>query len=157
MLYCYWDMAHDRCNYFSFWTIFCPFTPQTAPKKSKLKKKKKKKWKKTPQNTNPPRDIIILCNCTKNHDHILYSSWDVGHDRCNCYFSFWAIFYPFTPTPTPPPPLKAQKISILKKWKKYLEISSFYICVPKIMIRWCTVPVYSAQQTDGQTYRKRDM
>ena len=28
MLYCYWDMTHDRCNsYFPFWTIFCPFTP----------------------------------------------------------------------------------------------------------------------------------
>ena len=28
MLYCSWDMAHDRCNFhFSFWTIFCPFTP----------------------------------------------------------------------------------------------------------------------------------
>ena len=26
------------------------------------------------------------------------------------------------------------------KWKKSLEISSFYICIPKIMIRWCTVP-----------------
>ena len=150
MLYCYWDMAHDRCNYFSFWSIFCPFTPQTSPKKSKLKKKKKKK--KPPQKTNPPRHIIILCKCTKNHDHdhILYSSSDVGRGRCNYYFSFWAIFCPFTP-------LKAQKINILKKWKKFLEISSFYICVPKIMIRWCTVPVYSAQQTDGQTDRKRDM
>ena len=54
------------------------------------------------------------------------------HDRCN-YFSFQAIFYPFTP-------LTAQKIKIFKKWKKYLEISSFYISAPKIMIRWCTVP-----------------
>ena len=27
MLYCSWDMAHDGCNYFSFWTIFCPFIP----------------------------------------------------------------------------------------------------------------------------------
>ena len=27
-LYCYWDMACDRYNYFSFWAVFCPFTPQ---------------------------------------------------------------------------------------------------------------------------------
>ena len=54
-------------------------------------------------------------------------------DRCNCYLSFWAIFCPFTP-------LTAQKIKILKKWKKSLEISSFYIFVSHIMIRWCTVP-----------------
>ena len=26
MQYCSWDMVHDRCNYFSFWAIFCPFT-----------------------------------------------------------------------------------------------------------------------------------
>ena len=25
-LYCSWDMARDRCNYFSVWAIFCPFT-----------------------------------------------------------------------------------------------------------------------------------
>ena len=36
--------------------------------------------------------------------------------------------------------LKAQKVKILKKWKKHLEKSSFFICVPKTMIRWCTVP-----------------
>ena len=52
----------------------------------------------------------------------------MAHDRCNCYFSFWAIFCPFTP-------LTAQKIKTLKNEKKQLEISSFYICVPKIMIR----------------------
>ena len=42
-------------------------------------------------------------------------------------------FCPFTP-------ITAQKIKILKKWKNLLEISSFYICVTKIMIRKCTVP-----------------
>ena len=76
---------------------------------------------------------IILHMCTKNYDQMMYGSWDMVHDRCNCYFSFWAIFCPFTP-------LTAQKIKILKKWKKHLEISSFYISVPKIMIRWCMIP-----------------
>ena len=80
-----------------------------------------------------PGDIIILHNCTKNYDQMMYSSWDMVHDRCNCYFSFWAVFCPFTP-------LTTKKIKILKKWKKHLEISSFYRCVPKIMIRWYTVP-----------------
>ena len=56
-------MARDRCNFsFSFWAIFCPFTPLTA-QKSKLKKNEKKKT---------PGDIIILHKCTKNHDHMLY-------------------------------------------------------------------------------------
>ena len=70
--------------------------------------------------------------CTKNYDQMMYGSWDMVCDRCN-YFSFWSIFCPFTP-------LTAQKIKILKKWQKYLEILSFYIHVPKITIRWCTVP-----------------
>ena len=72
-----------------------------------------------------PGDIIILHECTKNHK--------IWCDRCNCYFSFWAIFCPFTP-------LTAQKIKILKKWKKHLEISSFYTSVPKIMIICYIVP-----------------
>ena len=79
-----------------------------------------------------PGDIIISHKCTKNNDQMMYSSWDMVHDRCNCYFSFWAIFCTFAP-------LKAQKIENLKKSKKWLEISSFYICVPKIMIICYTV------------------
>ena len=48
------------CNsYFSFWVIFC-----TTAKKSKLKKKKKEKM---------PGDIILKM-CTKNNDHMMYSS-----------------------------------------------------------------------------------
>ena len=42
------------------------------------------------------------------------------------YFLFWAIFCP------PPLPLKTQKNKIYKKWKKHLEISSFYTCVPNV-------------------------
>ena len=74
---------------------------------------------------------------------MLYCSWDMVHDGHH-YFLVWAIFCPFTP-------LTAQKIKILKKGKKLLEISSFDICVPKIMIRcmvpeiWCTTD----RQTDG--------
>ena len=90
-VYCSWDMAHDRCNcYFSFWAIFCPFTPPpppypplTCPKNEIFKKMKK-----------TPGDIIILHNCTKNRYHMLYRSWDMVHDRCNCYLSFWTIFCP---------------------------------------------------------------
>ena len=54
-------------------------------------------------------------------------------NRCHSYFSFWDIFCPSFTSVT------AQKIKI-KKRKKYLEISSFYIKVPKIMIISYTVP-----------------
>ena len=40
---------------------------------------------------------------------------------------FWP-FYPLT-----------QKIKILKKWKKLLEILSFYTCLPKVTKTWCMV------------------
>ena len=76
--------------------------------------------------------IIILHNCTKNHDHLLYCSWDMVCDSCNCYFSFWAIFCSFTP-------LISQNMKILKQWQKNLDITSFYKSVPKIMIICYTV------------------
>ena len=79
---------------------FLPYYPPNSPKNQNFEKIKK-----------PSGDIIILHMCTKNYDQMIYASWDIVRDRCNCYFSFWAIFCPFTP-PT------AQKIMILNKWKK---------------------------------------
>ena len=64
---------------------------------------------------------------------MLYYAWDMAHDWCNCFFSFCAIFCPLTP-------LTAQKMKISKKWKKYLEISSFYTSVPKVIIICYTFP-----------------
>ena len=57
------------------------------------------------------------------------------HNR-QSFFSCWTIFCPLTPLPSPP--LTTQKIKILKKWKKHLEISPFYITFPRIMIRCYT-------------------
>ena len=133
-------MARDGCNcYFSFWANFCPFTPLTVWK-MKISKKLKKK---------ASVDIIILHKCTKNHDPMLYCSWDMACDTCNFYFSFWAIFCPFTPHPP-----KSRKNQISKKMKKHLEILSLYTSVPKIMIEWCTVSemVHNrGMDRDGQT------
>ena len=64
---------------------------------------------------------------------MLYCSWDMACDRCNCSFSFWAIFCPFTT-------ITARKMKISQNWKKFVEISSFYTSVPKIMIICYTVP-----------------
>ena len=61
--------------------------------------------------------IIILHKCTKNYDHTLHYFWDTIHDRCNFYFSSWAIFYPF-------PPLKTQKI-FKKKKKNFWRYHNF--------------------------------
>ena len=62
-------------------------------------------------------------------------------DECNWYFSFWAIFCPFTHHPKPPPPNSPKNENIKKQIKKkHLEISSFNTIVPKITIICFTVP-----------------
>ena len=75
-MYDSWDMERNRHIFFSFWTIFCPFTP---PPLITQRIKILKKWKKK-----PARDIIILHKCTINDNHMIYGSWDV-----NCNFFFW--------------------------------------------------------------------
>ena len=85
-----------------FFCHFGPFFALLPPKNQHFQKLKK-----------TPGDII-LHKCTKNHDHMLYCSWDMARDGCN-YFSFWAIYCPFT----------TQKIKFLKN-EKHLEISSFH-------------------------------
>ena len=91
--------------------VFLPFYPPNSPKNKNFKKMKKN-----------PEDIIILHKCTKNHDHRLYYSWDVTRDKFNCYFSFWAIFCPFTP-------LRAWKIKFQKNEKsswRYHHFTQMY-------------------------------
>ena len=133
MRYGSWDMKLNRHNFFVILGNFLLFYP---PKISKMKKSS--------------GDIIILHECTKSHDHMLYWSWDMACDRCHCYFSFQAIFWPFIP-------LTAEKIKISKKWENCLEISSFYTWVPKIIIRgYVWLLRYGAQQMDRQMNRWAD-
>ena len=138
-------ISSGQTNIFVILSHFLPFYPTNNPKNKILKKMKKKKM---------PGDIIILHKCTKNHDHMLYCSWDIMvHDRCNFYFSFGAIFCFLTPTPW--------KSKFLKNEKKPLEISSFYTFVPKIMINydqlWCTTDGWTNGPMDGITDEKSDI
>ena len=86
MIYGSWDINCNRRILFVIFGYFLPFYPSNIPKNENIKKMKE-----------TPGDIIILHNCTKNHDHRLYCSWDMVRGRCHSYFSFWAIFCPFTP------------------------------------------------------------
>ena len=117
LIYGSWDI---NCNRHIFFCHLGPFLALTA-QKMKFQKNEKNTWRSSFYTSVPK--IIIIC----------YFSWDMACDGCNCYFSFWAIFCPSTS-------LTAQKIKISRKSKKVLEISSSYTCVPKIMIRWCSVP-----------------
>ena len=98
---------------FSHFGPFSPFYPPPLPLPNNLSKSKfQKKWKKK-----TPGDIIILLICTINEYYSMSGSWDMEHNWQNC-FSFWVIFCPFTP-------LTTEKIKILKKQKKCLEIHHF--------------------------------
>ena len=110
MMYASWDMEYKRPNFLSFWAIFCSFTPLLTPKI--------KIWKKL-QKTG---DIILLHWCTINEVNIVYGSWDIRHNK-QSFLLFWVNFCPLTF-------LTTWKIEILKKWKKHLEILSFYTCIP---------------------------
>ena len=109
MMYGSWDMECNKQNFLSFRTAFYPFTPLTTWKIKILKK-----WKKI------PGDIIILHMCTINDHHMMYGSWNIETNR---FFVILDQLFPFYP-------LTTQKIKILKKWKKLLEILALHTCVP---------------------------
>ena len=74
--------------------------------------------------------MTILYLPIKNLDDMIYISWDTECDRLKLVIMGHFLS----------PPLITQEIRILKKWKKLLEISSFYTCAPKNTTIWGTVP-----------------
>ena len=100
-----------------------PFYPHQGSKSENFKKMEK-----------TPGDLIILHRCTKNFDYMVYCSRDIARDGCNCYFSLWAIFCPFTPMTSP------KKEQIIENEKIYIYISLFYTFVLEIMLICYTVP-----------------
>ena len=87
-----------------------PFYPTNNQKNQNFEKIKK-----------IPLNIIILHMCTKDYDQMTYGSWDMVRDRCNCYFSFCAIFYP----PNSP---KNQYFEKMKKSKTPKDIIILHMC-----------------------------
>ena len=119
-------MEHNRHNFFSFWTIFCPFTPLTTQKTITAQKIKiSKKMKKAPGD-------IILHKCTKNLNicHTVPEIWRVT----DVIIFNLGHFFPFYPLNTSKHP------NFTKMNRKQLEILSCYTSVPKIIIICYTVP-----------------
>ena len=111
-LYCSWDMAHGRYNcYFSFWVIFCPFTPLTA-QKMKISKKITKCLEISSFYTSVPKIMIICCTVPE--------IWRVADVIVIFHFVLYFALLP-------PHSLKNRN---LNEMKKYLKISSFYTSVP---------------------------
>ena len=123
MMHDSWDMEYNRQIFLSLWTIFCPFTPTEVYHK----------WQ--------SYDIRFL----------RYQLQQTG------FFCVLGPFFALLPLTAKKwkykkklktwkkcleifTPLTARKVNISKKWKKHLEISSFYRTVPKILIIGYTVP-----------------
>ena len=117
--------------FFSFWTIFCPFTPPTPSDNPENQNFEKMKI--------APGDIIILHKCTINDNHMIYGSWDI---KCNrqLFLSSLVIFYPFTPLK--PKKRKYQKIEKKQNTCRYHVPKTMIIgytvaeiwCVPDVII-----------------------
>ena len=91
---------------FSFWAIFCPFTPLTAWKIKILNKWKKNTWR-----------------CYHlTHVYHKWQSYDAWFLRCGVsQTEFYIILGHFSPFI----PLMTWKIKIKKEWKKFLEFYLF--------------------------------
>ena len=103
-----WSMT-DRI-FFSFWTIFCPFTPPTPSDNPENQNFEKMKI--------APGDIIILHKCTINDNHMIYGSWDMMCTRQN-FFVILGHFFPFYP------PLQPEKWKIQKNEKNAMIYHHF--------------------------------
>ena len=95
-----WWVACDLSHVYSLWNswrgvrllhnlAFLIPKPPWQPEKSKFWKNEKKVYQKK-FNTSVPK-IKIICYTAS------YASWDSTRDRCNIYFSFWVMFWSFTP------------------------------------------------------------
>ena len=72
---CFLKYGIWQTYFLSFWAIFCPFIPLVIPNI--------KTWNKCKN----PGDIILLHMCTKNHNHMMYASWDMEYERhIFCHF-----------------------------------------------------------------------
>ena len=76
-------------------------------------------------------EISSFYMCTKNHNNLMYSSWDTEWDGQN-FLSFSAIFWPFYP------PKQPGKSKFWKNEKSTWRCHHF-TCVPKMTILWCMI------------------
>ena len=81
-------------------------------------------------------DVIILHKWTIDDNHMMYGSWDeVQQTECFVILGHFLPFY-FHNNP---------ENQNFEKWKKHLEMSSFYTFVSQAKIIWCIVPeIWSA-------------
>ena len=99
MIYSSWDIECEGLKLVIL-GYFSPFILPENPKNQNFEKMKKSNG-----------DIIILHVCTKNHNHMMFDSWDREWDGWNFLIAILAYYLPFYPINNP-------GTQILKKWKK---------------------------------------
>ena len=99
------EISTTTYRVFSHLWPFFALLPANSPQNENIKKKMKKKHLEISSFYRSIPKIMII---SYNVPEILHDA--MTHDGCNYYFSFWAIFCPFTP-------LTAGKMKIFKKSK----------------------------------------
>ena len=77
--------------------------------------------------------ISSFYTCTKNHNHMRYSFWDMEWDRIFCQFGPFFIFCP----PPPHSPINNNPGNQNFEWKKIWRCHHFKLVQQKNMIIWC--------------------
>ena len=109
MIYSSWDIEQNQLNL----VLLGHFFPFILLKTTKIKILKNEKicWR---------YHYFTHVNQKSQSYDVWFLRYWVGQTK---FLSFWVIFFPFTS-----PPLMIPNIKILKKWKKCLDILSFYTC-----------------------------
>ena len=127
-----------QTEFFVILDCFLHFYPPNNPTKQNFKKMKKKPMDISSFYNSVPKLMIICCTIPE-----IQCVMDVIIFNFGSFFAF-----------LPPNSQKYQNEK--KNLKKHLKISSFYIFVPKIMIRWYMVPeiwCVTDRRTEKVTYR----
>ena len=110
-----------------FWVIFCPFIPPKTPKNQNFEKMK-----------NVAGDIIHFTHLHQKPQWGTFPGIWSETDRIFCHFGGHFLSFNL---------LKTWKFKILKKWKKHLEMPSFYILYQKSRSYHVCFLIYGVWQT----------
>ena len=141
MIYSSWDMEQNIPKL----VILGHFLPLYPLKTTKIKILKNQKF---------AGDIIILSMCTKNHNHIMYGSWDTEWDR-QFFCNFWSFFCLFNNPPCPPSPQPNDPKNQNLEKKKSPEILSFYTYICTINEDYMTIllPFLSHDNPENENFK----
>ena len=134
MMYGSWNIEHNRRNFLTFCTIFCPFTSLTTSKIKVLKKSKRH------------LEISSFSKSVTKIKIICYTVPEIWHVTDVIFTFYFGLLFAVLP------PVTTQTITIFKKWKKdawrYCHFTYVYQNLWSHDVHFL---MYGAQQMDEQT------